>query len=127
MFHLLARAGYLRNDHLFENELFRLGGIHSLRGVDENSIYASAYGLGTLETRFLFEQNSAVYLFLDGGYYEKALSTQFSSDLPLGFGAGIQVQTGAGIFSLNYALGRQFDNPVNIGDAKIHLGYVNRF
>ncbi len=126
-FHVASRSGYIRNDDLFANELFRLGGIKTLRGVDENSIFASFYSLGTLETRFLFERNSSVFLFVDGGYYEQSLAHEFVADFPLGFGAGINMQTRAGIFSLNYALGKQFDNPINIGNAKIHIGYINRF
>jgi outer membrane protein assembly factor BamA len=125
--HVASRSGYIRNDDLFANELFRLGGIKTLRGADENSIYASFYSLGTLETRFLFERNSSVFLFVDGGYYEQSLADDFVADFPLGFGAGINMQTRAGIFSLNYALGKQFDNPINIGNAKIHIGYINRF
>ena len=125
--HLGGRAGLLRNDHLFENELFRMGGMNSLRGVDENSILASAYGLATLETRYLFDQGSAIFLFLEGGYYEMDLKNEFKSDTPMGFGAGLQLETEAGIFLLSYALGRQFRNPVNISRAKIHLGYQNRF
>ncbi len=125
--HVASRTGYIMNDDLFVNELFRLGGIKTLRGVDENSIYASFYSLGTIETRFLFERNSSVFLFFDGGYYEQSLADDFVADFPLGFGAGINMQTRAGIFSLNYALGKQFDNPVNIGNAKIHIGYINRF
>jgi outer membrane protein assembly factor BamA len=125
--HVANRTGYIMNDDLFANELFRLGGIKTLRGVDENSIYASFYSLGTIETRFLFERNSSVFLFFDGGYYEQSLADDFVADFPLGFGAGINMQTRAGIFSLNYALGKQFDNPVNIGNAKIHIGYINRF
>jgi outer membrane protein assembly factor BamA len=126
-FHVASRSGYIRNDDLFANELFRLGGIKTLRGVDENSIFASFYSLGTIETRFLFERNSSVFLFVDGGYYEQSLADEFVADFPLGFGAGINMQTRAGIFSLNYALGKQFDNPINIGNAKIHIGYINRF
>lgn len=122
-----SRSGYIRNDDLFANELFRLGGIKTLRGVDENSIFASFYSLGTLETRFLFERNSSVFLFIDGGYYEQSLADEFIADFPMGFGAGINMQTRAGIFSLSYALGKQFDNPINIGNAKIHIGYINRF
>ncbi len=125
--HVANRTGYIRNDDLFANELFRLGGIKTLRGVDENSIFASFYSLGTLETRFLFERNSSVFLFVDGGYYEQSLADDFVADFPLGFGAGINMQTRAGIFSLNYALGKQFNNPINIGNAKIHIGYINRF
>jgi outer membrane protein assembly factor BamA len=126
-FHMASRTGYIRNNDLFANELFRLGGINTLRGVDENSIFASFYSLGTLETRFLFERNSSVFLFIDGGYYEQSGVDDFVADFPLGFGAGINMQTRAGIFSLNYALGKQFDNPINIGNAKIHIGYINRF
>jgi len=125
--YLASRTGYLYNRDLFENELFRLGGIHTLRGVDENSIFASFYSLGTIETRYRFEQNSAFFLFLDGGYYEKDLPDDFTSDFPFGFGMGMNLATRAGIFSLVYALGKQFDNPVNIGRAKIHFGYLNRF
>jgi hemolysin activation/secretion protein len=125
--HIAGKAGLVRNEHLFENELFRLGGMNSLRGVDENSILASAYGLATLETRYLFDQGSAVFLFFDGGYYEKALENESESDYPLGFGAGLQLETEAGIFLLNYALGRHFRNPVNISRAKIHVGYRNHF
>ena len=125
--HLASRTGYIRNEDLFANELFRLGGIRNLRGVDENSIFASFYSFGTLETRFLFERNSSVFLFVDGGYYEAPGEEKLTADFPLGFGAGINMQTRAGIFSLNYALGKQFDNPINIGNAKIHIGYINRF
>jgi outer membrane protein assembly factor BamA len=125
--HVASRTGLIRNEELFANELFRLGGIRTLRGVDEHSIFASFYSVGTLETRFLFERNSAVFLFVDGGYYEQSLPDDFVADFPLGFGAGINMQTRAGIFSLNYALGKQFDNPINIGNAKIHIGYINRF
>ncbi len=121
------RTGYLLTRNIFENELFRLGGIHSLRGVDENSIFASLYSLGTIETRFIFERNSNFFLFLDGGYYEKDLEENFQADFPFGFGAGVNLSTRAGIFSLVYAIGKQFDNPVNIGEAKIHIGYLNRF
>ena len=122
-----SRSGYLRSENLFENELFRLGGIHTLRGADENSIFASLYSLGTLEARFLFERNSNFFIFIDGGYYENIAAQEFISDFPLGFGTGVNLSTRAGIFSLVYAIGKHFDNPVQIANAKIHIGYLNRF
>ena len=125
--HARNLSGHIQNQRLFENELFRLGGIHNIRGVDENSIYASSYTLGTLEMRFLFERNSNMYLFFDGGYYKKAIPEDRVDDTPISFGAGINLQTRAGIFTINYAVGRQLGNPINIGNAKVHLGYVNRF
>ncbi len=121
------RSGYVFSENLFENEMFRLGGIHNLRGVDENSIYASIYSLVTIEARFLFEQNSNFFLFFDGGFYAADIEVAAGSDCPFGFGGGINLSTRAGIFSLVYALGKQFDNPINISNAKIHIGYLNRF
>ncbi len=125
--HVRNLSGHIQNQRLFKNELFRLGGIHNIRGVDENSIYASSYILGTLEMRFLFERNSSMYLFFDGGYYKKEIPEDRVDDTPIAFGAGLNLQTRAGIFTINYAIGRQLGNPINIGNAKVHLGYVNRF
>jgi outer membrane protein assembly factor BamA len=125
--HMRNLNGYMFNENLFENELFRLGGIRNIRGMDENSVTASSYFLGSLELRYLFEEQSNLFLFFDGGYYQKNISAGLTEDTPMGFGAGMNLQTRAGIFTLSYALGRQFDNPVNIGDAKVHIGYIQRF
>ncbi|MBD0255748.1 MAG: BamA/TamA family outer membrane protein, partial [Cytophagales bacterium] len=46
-----ARGGKIINRHLFRNELFRLGGLTTLRGFNENFFFASEYGAGTLEYR----------------------------------------------------------------------------
>ncbi|MCX6181458.1 MAG: hypothetical protein NT150_05995 [Bacteroidetes bacterium] len=48
-------------------------------------------------------------------------------DHPYGFGAGFSFETKAGIFSLNYAIGKQLGNPIDFGAAKIHFGFLNQF
>ena len=116
---------FLYNEALFDNELFRIGGIKTIRGFDEESIFASSYIIGTLEYRFILDKNSSIYAFSDGGYYEKTNST--INDTPIGFGVGMNFQTGAGIFSINYAVGKQFDNPIDFRASKIHFGFVNFF
>jgi len=126
-----VKAAYLSSKSIFENELFRIGGLSTLRGFDEESILASAYSVFTLEYRYLLEQNSYLYLFLDGAYYENEYRRSNGLgdwlDKPFGFGAGISFETRAGIFSINYAIGQQKGNPLNLGSAKIHFGIVNRF
>ncbi len=112
---------------MFKNELFRIGGLRTLRGFDEESINASNYTIGTIEFRYLLEQNSYTYLFFDGGYYENNSIEGFQSDFPFGFGAGISFETKAGIFSLNYALGYQQRELAPLRSAKIHFGFVNFF
>ncbi len=112
---------------LFENELFRIGGMTSLRGFNKDAIFASIYIIPSLEYRYLFNKNSAVYLFYDGAYYEKKATRPYTYDYPFGFGAGLTFETGAGIFSINYALGKQFGNPLDLRSGKFHFGFINTF
>jgi len=119
-------SGYMYSNTLFENELFKIGGLKTLRGFDEESVFASAFSISTIEYRLIIEQNSTIYAFIDGGFYEKKIN-EYVSDTPFGFGFGLDFETKAGIFTINYALGKQFDNPIEFRSAKIHFGFVNRF
>lgn len=122
-----GQGGWMINDDLYLNELYRIGGLHSLRGTDEESIFASFYGIGTVEYRFLYETNANFHLFFDMAYYENNSADNRISDNPIGFGAGTSFETKAGIFSLNYALGQQFDNPIKFNAGKVHFGFVSIF
>lgn len=122
-----VKGGSIVNENTFLNEMYRVGGIRTLRGFDEESIIASAFAVSTLEYRFLLEQNSNFYVFFDQGWYENSTPENFTTDTPFGFGAGISFETKAGIFSVNYALGSQFDNPILVRAAKIHFGFVSVF
>ena len=124
---LATKNGYTFNENLFENELLRIGGLHTLRGFDEESIFASLYSIETIEYRYILEQNSYLYLFFDGAYYESDGIDNFVADRPFGFGMGMSFETKAGIFSISYAIGKQFDNPIEFKLAKIHFGFVNFF
>jgi hemolysin activation/secretion protein len=109
--------------------LYRVGGLKTLRGFDEESILASSYYIFTLEYRYLLEENSYLYFFGDGAYTEN-LSISYTGDrydTPYGFGAGISFETKAGIFSINYALGSQYGNPIDVRAGKVHFGIVNYF
>ena len=120
-------AASIQSGNMFENELFRIGGLKTLRGFDEESITASFYDIATIEYRFLFEQNSYLFAFWNGAYYDSRTINKYIHDTPYGFGAGVSFETKAGIFSLSYALGKQFDNPIIFKSAKIHFGIVNYF
>ncbi len=122
-----SQNGYIDNPNLFNNELFRIGGLKSLRGFDEESMLASFYSILTVEFRYLFEKNSYFNLFWNGAYYEKRSINEFIADRPYGFGLGLSFATKAGIFSVNYALGKQFNNPVDLKNAKIHFGITASF
>lgn len=122
-----ARGGWIYNQQLFRNELFRLGGLRTLRGFDDESLYASAYGIGTLEIRFLLEENSFVNIFTDVGWYERTIREETNQSYVVGFGGGITFNTKIGMFGVNYALGTQKNVPLDFRRSKIHLGYINFF
>jgi len=121
------RSATLLNDNLFRNELYRIGGLKTLRGFNEQAIFASSYAIGTIEYRFILEENSNIFAFFDQGWYEDRVRADAIRDTPFGFGAGISFETGAGIFSLTYALGKQFDNEIQVRDGKIHFGFISFF
>ena len=122
-----AAGGWQQSDNIFSNELFRFGGLKSLRGFDELSLNASTYVIGKAEFRFILEQNSYLLLFYNQAWYEDKSREELLSDTPFGYGAGITFETKLGIFSFTYALGSQQGNPVEFRSAKVHFGLVNYF
>jgi len=109
------------------NELYRIGGFKTIRGINEEDIFASAWTVFSLEYRFILEQNSALFLFADQAWYEQRTVSQFITDTPLGFGAGVNFETKSGIFTFTYALAQQFDNPILFRNARISFGFRNLF
>lgn len=110
-----------------ENELYRFGGFESLRGFDDHAFLAPVYSVVSLELRYLLSRNSNLYAFWDGGWYHRDIVSGIKEDFPFGFGVGAHIDTGGGIMYISYALGQQAENPIELGSAKIHLGYVNKF
>ena len=126
-FNVGLNAAFLAGSNLFENELHRIGGNISLRGFDEESIFASSYAILNLEYRFLTEENSFLFLFGNGAWYENVAINRNVRDWPYGFGAGTSFETRAGIFTISYALGSQFGNPIAFRTAKVHFGITSLF
>ncbi|MGZ4043805.1 MAG: hypothetical protein ACXVO9_11420, partial [Bacteroidia bacterium] len=120
-------ASIFGNSTIFRNELYRIGGLRTLRGFDEESIFASSYIIPTIEYRFLFAQNSNIILFTEGAWYENNSNNSYIKDSPISVGTGINFETKAGIFSLNYAVGNQFGNGFDIRSGKIHFGLTALF
>lgn len=124
---LAAQYGGVFGNTIYKNELFRIGGLRTLRGFDEESIYASTYVIPTLEYRFLFEKNSNMFLFAEGAWYENNSILGYTTDTPVSVGAGINFDTKAGIFNLSYGLGKQFSNGFDLRTGKIHAGLTALF
>jgi len=124
---LVAQGGQMVNKDLYTNELYRVGGLKTLRGANEASIFCSSYVIGTVEYRFVFEENSNFFLFVDQAWWENQVKDRFATDTPLGFGVGTTFETKAGLFSLTYALGQQFGAPIELRTGKVHFGFISLF
>jgi len=129
VWHERVLSATLVNDQLFNNEAYRIGGQRTLRGFNEESIFATSYVIIRNELRYQIEKNGYVFLLFDGAWYENRSLNRIGAgrDTPYGFGAGITFGTKAGIFSLSYALGSQQGNPILVRAAKIHFGFLSLF
>lgn len=117
----------VRGGQLEEGEMFRFGGMKSLRGYRENQFLGSRIAWSNLEYRFLLTQRSFLYGFFDAGYYlhpgsELRGMLQFE-EVKFGYGLGIQLESGLGLMAISFALGE--------GDTfttgKVHFGLINEF
>jgi len=120
-------SAWFHTESLFLNELFRIGGLKTLRGFDEQSIFANKFVIANTELRYLLGKNSNVFAFYNQAWYLNESRKINQYDNPYGLGAGITFESGAGSFTLVYAVGKQYQNPIEFNSAKIHFGYINYF
>jgi len=112
---------------LYQNEQYRLGGSKQLRGFDEQTIFSDFYNIATLEYRLLLGENSYLSAFADYGFVRNELLGNNKWDNPIGIGAGLNFETGAGVFGISTAVGKTREMPLNLRNAKIHFGYISVF
>jgi outer membrane protein assembly factor BamA len=124
---LRLRGEALLNPRLFTNDLFRLGGLNSLRGFSENQFYTSSYAVATVEFRQFIGADSYVFLFGDQAYTRHDIPADRYEDQPTGLGAGLSFRTAAGLFQFVYSVGRSADQSFGLRTSKIHFGLTSRF
>lgn len=119
-------GGFTQNKNLLLNDLFRLGGLKTIRGFNENYFFAKSYGYMNIEQRLFFGENSFLMVFADFGILENPYFAT-SIDKPISFGAGINLDTGSGIFRFIYGVGKSNLQPLQFSYSRIHFGYLARF
>lgn len=122
-----VQTGWLLGKQLLINELYQIGGIKTLRGFDEESLFASGYGIGTVEYRYLLSNASFLFAFIDGAYIERKTTLEKNGNFYGGAGLGISLETKTGLFTLAYAAGKRPSAPINLREAKIHFGFITLF
>lgn len=123
-----VQLGWYQAPKIFKNNLFQIGGFQTLRGFDEESIFASRFWILTNEYRLLIGNNSFLSFFVDAAGTKYKTNTEDKNFMFLSAGTGLLFETKAGMLNVMYALGKRNDIPFNWGSAsKIHFGYINYF
>ena len=119
------QSGLLNSDNYLTNELFRIGGVNNIRGVNEESIFASVYSVFNLEYRFKSNATSYFYSITDFSYTENDIANQKTNIFSLGLGYALI--TKAGVLNLSYANGKFDNEPFSIQNSKIHVKIISTF
>lgn len=115
----------LFSDSYLVNELFRFGGINSIRGFNENSIDASLYSIINTEYRYQFNDGVFVHSIIDLGYFENETLSLKQNLYSFGFGLGLN--TKAGLFKFNVANGNTQNQDFSFSNTKIHISISSKF
>ncbi len=120
-------ARELKGNDFEVSDLYLLGGANTLRGYKEKQFQGNRIFWSNLEYRYLIESRSFVFLFFDTGYYlrnEDVLRNILkTSGFKIGYGLGLNIETGLGVLSVSFALGKGD----SFSEGKIHFGLLNEF
>jgi outer membrane protein assembly factor BamA len=124
-FYTRLNGAILSSDDYLDNELFRFGGINSIRGFEENSLVANLYGVVNTEYRYRLSNTIYVHSVFDAAYYENQLTD--SKEKLFGFGFGFGLLTNSGLFRLNYSSGKTENRQFKFSDSKVHISLTATF
>jgi outer membrane protein assembly factor BamA len=114
----------LQSDQYLLNELLRFGGITSVRGFRENSLFATRLGLLCSEYRYRLSPGLFVHSVMDAGYFQDANNTDYQI---FGFGFGFGLRSNGGLLRLTYANGKTKNIPFDLSESKVHLSFTSTF
>ena len=115
----------INSKNLVTNELMRIGGFNSIRGYDENSIFADSFTLLNTSLNYYLNETIYIYTLFDlANYSNKILN--INQDIYSG-GFGLSSRTGNGVISISYSKGNNWGNSFNLKNAKINVIFVTFF
>ena len=115
----------INSKNLVTNELLRFGGNNSIRGFDQNSIFADNYYLLNTSLNYYLNDTIYIYSLFDFANYENNLLA-IKDNLYAG-GFGFSSLTKNGQISVNYAKGTNWGKSFNLKNAKLSVNFVTFF
>jgi hypothetical protein len=117
------KTGYLTSNDFLLNELYRIGGAKSIRGFNEQSLFASKFSYFNIEYRFLTSTKSFVYTITDYGEFKN----QTHSNKVYSIGGGYQFITNNSLINISYSLGKMNQQPIDSKNSKINISLITFF
>jgi hypothetical protein len=120
---------YLKSTNYITNELFRFGGINSIRGFTENSLQANFMTAILTEYRYLISPTLYLHTILDYSIFKDSTLKNQPRDKTtlLGLGFGLGVKTNNGLLKISIATGSPNDQKLEFSNTIIHLSYGVNF
>lgn len=120
---------YLNSKNYISNELFRFGGMNSIRGFLENSLQANFNSLILTEYRYQFSKNIYINTITDYGLYQDLTSVNNPNKIKklIGLGIGTTIQTTNGKLRINLTNGAENAQKIQLYNTIINLCYNVKF
>lgn len=115
----------LNSNNYYQNELYRIGGINTIRGFDEQSIFTSKYSISSVEYYYTLNKNNALYTITDIAFLKDDFNNVNQKLYSIGF--GLSFKTEKSIINISYALGKTGRIPFDFRDSKFHLRISHPF
>ena len=120
---------YLNSKNYISNELFRFGGMNSIRGFLENSLQANFSTLILTEYRYLVSKNLYINSIADYGLYQDLTSNINRDQVKklIGIGIGTGIQTTNGLLKITITNGGENIKELQLYNSIINICYNVKF
>ena len=116
---------YLKSSNYLTNELFRFGGINSIRGFNENSLQGNTVLSLMTEYQYIISDGLYFHSVLDYGFYEDKTVNKISKLLGFGFGFGLQTKNG--FLNFVYANGSSNEQAIKFSNSVVQVSLRTTF
>ena len=116
---------YLKSNQYIINELYRFGGVNSIRGFNENSLQGNLFTSLLTEYRYTISPSLYIHSIIDYGYYKDQTKTTSENLLSLGMGFGILAKNG--LINLIYANGSTKEQTIKSSNSIVHVSFKTNF
>jgi outer membrane protein assembly factor BamA len=115
----------LQSEEYIVNELYRFGGINSIRGFNENTLQGNVFASLLSEYRYVLSPNIYVHSIMDYAYFQDKTTNLSGNLIGLGFGFGILTKNG--LLNLVYANGSTKDQAIKLSNSIVHISLKTTF